>query len=134
MNSNTNRVSPGDGLPGFREIGVFNMPIGGLRLAAVGTSTLDDDDREALRVIADVFRDVLSDPIEKWETDFSRDANPKNEIRVWQRMAASFRRRTALGILSLEQKKELFGEVLLEANERTPVKVVLDTPKRRKGA
>lgn len=96
---------------------------GHLRHLPVGTSPLDDSDREDLRQLAVVLAEVQPQPFETWEANFSRESDPKREIACWKRMAAAYRRETAGRQMSLSEKRGLFMGLILDSYRTTPIRI-----------
>ena len=63
--------------------------------------------------VQSVFKEVDSAPLDKWLEDFKRDVNPDREIAIWEIMASVYTNITASKGWSLDQKKELFGVLLV---------------------
>lgn len=96
---------------------------GQLRHLPVGTSPLDDADREDLRQLAGTLAEVQPQPYETWEANFSRESDPKREIACWKQMAAAYRRQTAGGQMSLGEKRGLFMGLILDSYRTTPIRI-----------
>lgn len=75
---------------------------------------------ERIYKLRGVLAEVERSPVEKWIDNFKRDANPDNELAVWERIADSYMRFCARKPLSMEAKKDVFQLLLLRsmASER----------------
>ncbi len=61
------------------------------------------------------FAEVEPTPVEKWIDDFRRDRDPDGEIAIWEAMAGAYGTFTGARTLTLDQKKEAFGLLLLRS-------------------
>lgn len=102
---------------------------GELKHLPVGTSELDDQDRDDLRQLAAALSEVQPQPFETWETNFSCESDPKREIACWKRMAAAYRRQTASQPLTLDEKRGVFMRLVMESYETTPIRIGPRPPK-----
>jgi hypothetical protein len=75
---------------------------------------------ERINRLRDALAEVERSPIEKWIDNFKRDANPDNELEVWERIAAGYLRYCSRKPLSREAKEDVFQLLLLRsmASER----------------
>jgi hypothetical protein len=68
-----------------------------------------------VRRLQKAFSKADPSPLEKWVEDFKRDANPDNELKVWEAMATAYETFTASRNLTVDAKKEVFQVVLLRS-------------------
>ncbi|MBD1845196.1 hypothetical protein H6F89_17655 [Cyanobacteria bacterium FACHB-63] len=71
-----------------------------------GRSSLSEQQKQRVEVVADIFSGVFPDESEQWATDFSRDVDPEIEITVWENIAKAFVKIDQVKYLSNSQKKE----------------------------
>src|SRR5262249_35530948 len=70
---------------------------------------------ERIYKLRDTLAEVEHSPIEKWIDNFQLDANPDNELAVWERIAAGYMRYCSKRPLSIEAKKDVFQLLLLRS-------------------
>src|SRR6266581_2006824 len=75
-------------------------------------ASLTDDQMNRVRHLQKTFGQVDPSPLEKWVEDFKRDANPENELKIWEGMATVYETFTASKNLTIDAKKEVFQIVL----------------------
>jgi hypothetical protein len=90
-----------------------------LRPSPIQHETLPVDLVDRITAVKKTFAEIDPTPIEKWIEDFRRDANPEREVKVWESMAAAYVRYTGEHPCSQEQKKELFGILLVGSGAPT---------------
>ncbi|HEX5084968.1 MAG TPA: hypothetical protein VFY40_23240 [Blastocatellia bacterium] len=75
---------------------------------------------ERINRLREALAEVERSPIEKWIDNFKRDADPDNELEVWERIAAGYLRYCSTKPLSREAKEDVFQLLLLRsmASER----------------
>jgi hypothetical protein len=81
---------------------------------------LNPKQMERIYKLRDTLAEVERSSIEKWVDNFKRDANPDNELAVWERIAAGYTRYCSGKRLSKEAKEDVFQLLLLRsmASER----------------
>jgi hypothetical protein len=70
---------------------------------------------ERIYKLRDTLAEVEHSPIEKWIDNFKRDANPDNELAVWEKIATGYLRQCSRMPLSMEAKKDVFQLLLLRS-------------------
>jgi hypothetical protein len=78
-------------------------------------ASLTEDQMSRVRRLQKTFIEADPSPLEKWVEDFRRDANPENELKIWEDMATAYETFTAGKKLTLEAKKDAFQIVLLRS-------------------
>lgn len=81
----------------------------------IGTSLLNDEQKERVEIIAEIFADVFADTSDIWIKNFSRDHNPETEISIWEHIAITFLKIEQVKFLSEEQKKEAVHLLLMRS-------------------
>ncbi len=77
---------------------------------------LTDDQIEKIKKIQSTFSDVYPISLEDTITNFKRDRNPDNEIRVWFNMMQAYEKFISKGSeITLEKKSEVFKLILLRS-------------------
>lgn len=74
--------------------------------------SLSPEQDEKIEYLHGVFQEVNQSSLDKWKTDFQRDANPDGEIAIWMAMAEGYKGYLENKDLSLDEKLEVY-EVLL---------------------
>lgn len=88
-----------------------------LRVSPVNTSTLSDRQLQRLRPIFEWMNELgMATAFEEFVRDFTRDMYPEREIRIWERMFDAYTKKLDAGTVTVEEKLELFKEVLFGAN------------------
>lgn len=88
---------------------------------------LSDEQMARIRSLQATFAEVDGQTVEKWVDDFKRDADPDQELEVWERMAKAYRAYCDGRKLSPEAKKDVYRVVLLRS--MAPEKDVLERGK-----
>ena len=81
-------------------------------------ASLTEEQMSRVRRLQRTFSEADPSPLEKWVDDFKRDANPENELTIWEAMAKAYESFTANRNLTLAGKKEVFQVVLLRSGAR----------------
>jgi len=76
---------------------------------------LDDALVARIRAFEPVLADIYPMTHEKWVEGFQRDLNPESEIAIWESIAAAWQRVPTLGTLTLDERKEAFGILLVRS-------------------
>jgi hypothetical protein len=95
-----------------------------IRPGPIRHESLPDELVGRIRAVQAVFAEVDPAPAEKWIEDFKRDMNPGREIVVWEAMARAYTSYTARQNLTLDERKELFGILLVGSG--APIDDALD--------
>ena len=76
---------------------------------------LDDALVARVRAFEPVLADIYPMSHEKWLEGFQRDLNPESEIAIWESIAAAWQKLPSLGTLTLDERKEAFGILLVRS-------------------
>ncbi len=105
------------------------VEIESLKLSPIRRDCLTEDQTARLRRIHETFAEVDGFTFEQRLDGFKRDMNPDHEIDVWERMAGAYERFCGTRQLSAEEKKDVYGLLLMrtmtseeEALRRTELK------------
>ncbi len=102
---------------------VVKLRIDNIIYSPVGTSSLIDEQKARVEIIAEIFTNVFPQTCEEWNRGFSRDQNPEREIIIWECIAKAFLKIDQVKFLSEEQKKEAF-DLLLTRSMKSAGKVL----------
>jgi hypothetical protein len=86
-----------------------------LKPGPVNHQGLSPKQMERIYKLRDALAEVERSPVEKWVDNFKRDANPDNELAVWERIADGYTRYCSKRLLSIEAKKDVFQLLLLRS-------------------
>jgi len=78
-------------------------------------TSLTEEQMNRVKRLQMTFSEADPSPLKKWVEDFKRDANPDNELKIWEAMATAYETFTANRSLTLDAKKEVFQIVLLRS-------------------
>jgi hypothetical protein len=78
-------------------------------------TSLTEEQMSRVKRLQSTFSEADPSPLEKWMEDFRRDANPENELKIWEAMAKAYESFTTNRNLTLDAKKEVFQVVLLRS-------------------
>jgi hypothetical protein len=81
----------------------------------VRRDALSDEQMARIRSLRATFAEVDGQTVEQWVDNFKRDADPDQELRVWERMGKAYRAYCDGRRLSTEAKKEVYRVVLLRS-------------------
>lgn len=65
-----------------------------------------------IKLVHLIFQDVYSLSLEESIDNFRRDLHPKEEIKIWENMAATYLEYTKDSKLTLDGKRDVFGKIL----------------------
>lgn len=102
---NESAAKPGNPDPEFIELDELD-------LGPILRDSLSREQEEQIEYLHQVFTEVNQVPLEKWKSDFQRDANPDKEIAIWMAMANGYTDFLKDKELSIEEKLEIY-EILL---------------------
>lgn len=92
-----------------------------LRPGPIRHKTLSPDLVKRITRLQSILSEAYDNaPLEKWLEDFQRDANPENEVIIWERIEKAFSA-TINNTDTLEKKKEVLMHLLSLAAEATPI-------------
>jgi hypothetical protein len=86
-----------------------------LKPGPIRREELSDLQIERIKKIQATFAEVDDTPLDEWMDGFKRDANPDQEIAVWERMARAYSRYIGEKSLSLEAKQDVLQVLLLRS-------------------
>jgi hypothetical protein len=86
-----------------------------LKPGPIQHASLTEEQMSRVKRLQGTFSDADPSPLEKWVEDFRRDANPENELKIWEAMARAYEGFTTNRNLTLDAKKEAFQVVLLRS-------------------
>jgi hypothetical protein len=81
--------------------------------------SLTKEQIEKIKTIHDVFAEVDKSSLEQTITDFKRDLDPDNEIKIWLQMAKAYEGYLSKNKKSIEEKREIFKLILLRSTQST---------------
>lgn len=76
---------------------------------------LSPDQMERIRKLRDTLAEVDHSSIEKWVDNFRRDADPDNELAIWERIANAYSHYCSQKQLSLSAKEDVFQALILRS-------------------
>lgn len=80
--------------------------------------TLSREQIEKIKKIQSTFSEVNPSTLEQTISDFKRDKNPDNEIKIWLAMANSYEKfKMKHSDLDINKKKEAYGLILMRSME-----------------
>lgn len=86
-----------------------------IQLAPIQHDQLTEEQLKRITVIQQTFAEVDPTPLQGWIEDFKRDHDPDREIIIWEIMADAYERYLRKHSLRFEQKKEVFGILLIRS-------------------
>ena len=86
-----------------------------LQQGEIKHENLTDSQLTKIKHFQTAFAEVDPTPLEKWIEDFRRDANPDNEIAIYEDMATAYESYTHGRTLSLDAKRDVYSIVLLRS-------------------
>ena len=87
-----------------------------LQQGPIRRESLTAEQMKRISAIRSVFAEIDGQTIDQWADNFKRDANPDNELAIWERMANAYslycdKREN----LNLETRKEVYKVILLRS-------------------
>lgn len=86
-----------------------------IRLSPTMHEKLPDELLERIKVVHATFADVDETPLDKWISDFKRDADPEPNVKIWEDMKIAYEDYCDRRELPLETRKEVFRVVLFRS-------------------
>lgn len=81
----------------------------------VQRESLSDEQMERIRALQATFAEVDPSSLEKWADGFKRDADPDNELQIWEHIANVYREYCRGKQLSVIAKKDVHTLLLLRS-------------------
>lgn len=103
-------------------LGVVSININQIISSPSGTSILNNIQKQRIKIIAEILREVFPSSYEEWIIDFSRDSCPEEEIKIWEYIAKAFLK-FENQFVSQEEKKEAFNLLLMRSME-SPSRII----------
>ena len=91
------------------------VPSDSLKPGPIKHEELSPNHIERIHKLRDTLAEVDHSPIEKWVDNFRRDANPDEELAVWEIIADTYAHYCSQKQLSLSAKEDVFQLLLLRS-------------------
>ncbi len=92
------------------------IDIGTIQASEYNATSLSTDQVHRIQRLEATFRDAEGGSLGRWIDNFSRDANPENELRLWEHMANVYSTFvSSRPMLTALQRKEAFGLLVLRS-------------------
>lgn len=92
------------------------VPIASLKEGPIVHADLPKPMIVRIRLVHEALREVLARDIGRTIDGFKRDVQPERDLRVWERLAATYLVVTGLGNWSVPRRKALYRALLLGLN------------------
>ena len=98
----------------------MKVPIGQLRIGS-WQHVLSEEQIDRIKVVSEIFQDVILWSLDQWIDGFMRDGNPESEIRGWEHMALKWVDGKGHQLPTLSEKKDLLTTILQEHMVDNPI-------------
>lgn len=86
-------------------------------------TSLSEELRDRIKNVRTILSEVDRETDQEWEAQFQMDAYPEREIRIWERIAATYEQTVRGRYLTVGQKEEIFS-VALVCSSTNPANVL----------
>lgn len=100
------------------------VKVSGIKQYPTRQSKLTDEQLARLRKLHTNLAEVDNSSLDKWVEDFEKDRDPEKEIRVWESIAAAYKRYSSAHALTPQARKEVFGVLLLRSGTANQAEIL----------